>query len=145
MKLTTVVVAAVVSATIGLFATTAPAAAEDRLALVTVNAPVYLLPDARRIPLRMLEVREYLRVRKNEGEWLRVDFQDLQFGLRTGYIEARFVQLIPIEREEQAELVSVDLGLKAPVATDTSSSGGARRGSSATSSAPTSTRNRHRE
>jgi hypothetical protein len=109
------VVAAVI-AVIGLFGTSQRAAAEDRLAVVvTVAAPIYLLPDATRTPLRTLELREYVRVRKNEGEWLRVDFQDPQFGLRTGYIKTALVQLVPIERVGQSELVTVDLGLRAPV------------------------------
>ena len=114
MKKFATVVAAVIGV-IGLFGASAPAAAQDRLAVVTAAAPIYLVPDVRRIPLRTVEVREYLSIRKKEGEWLRVDFQDLQFGLRTGYIQTRFVNLIPVERDEQSYLVTVDLGLKAPI------------------------------
>ena len=113
-KFSTVV--AVVIAFIGLSGTSQRAAAEDRLAVVmTIAAPIYLLPDTTRTPLRVLEQREYVRVRKNEGEWLRVDFQDPQFGLRTGYIMASLVRLVPIERDGLSELVTVDLGLRAPI------------------------------
>jgi hypothetical protein len=114
MKKFSTVVAAVI-AVIGLAETPSIAAAEDRLAVITTAAPIYLLPDATRVPLRIVEAREYLRVRKNEGEWLRVDFQDPQFGLRTGYIKTEFVELVPIERDGQSELVTVDLGLRASV------------------------------
>jgi hypothetical protein len=109
-KFTLVVVAAVV-----VFGTPVSVMAQDRLAVVTTAAPVFLLPDATRIPLRILEARESLRVRKHLGEWLAVDFEDLQFGLRTGYIETRFVRLISVERDGQSEVVIVDLGLKAPI------------------------------
>jgi hypothetical protein len=117
------VVAGVV-ALISLFGLSRVAAAEDRLAVLTIAAPIYLLPDDARTPLRVLDAREYLRVRKNEGEWLRVDFQDPQFGLRTGYIRTKFVQLVPIELDGQSELVTVDLGLRAPVPRDGSASAG---------------------
>ncbi len=140
-KCATVVVAAAVIAVIGLVGTTAPASAQDRLAVVTVAAPIYLLPDVTRIPLRTLEVREYLRVRKNEGAWIRVDFQDVQFGLRTGYIQARFVQLVPVERDEHAELVTVDLGLKPPIARPATTS---RDGAASRTSTPPA-RDHHRE
>jgi hypothetical protein len=115
MKKCSRVVAAVI-AIMGFLGTSQRAAAEDRLAVVvTVAAPIYLLPDTTRTPLRILELREYVRVRKNDGGWLRVDFQDPQFGLRTGYIQTKLVQLVPIEHDGQSELVTVDLGLRAPV------------------------------
>jgi hypothetical protein len=115
MKKFTLVVVAAVVAVVGLFGTSVSVTAQDSLAVVTTAAPIYLLPDVTRIPLRTLEVRDYLRIRENQGEWLRVDFQDLQFGVRTGYIQARFVRLIRLEHDGQSEWVTVDLGLKAPI------------------------------
>ena len=133
MKNFSAVVAAVV-ALFGLFGSSQVAAAEDRLAVLTIAAPIYLLPDEARIPLRVLEAREYVRVRKSEGEWLRVDFQDPQFGLRTGYIKTTFVQLVPIERDGQSELVTVDLGLRAPIPRETGSAAAARAPATTTAS-----------
>ena len=112
-KFTLVVVAAVIAVVV--FGTSISLVAQDRLAVLTTAAPIYLLPEVSRIPLRTLEAREYVRIRKNLGEWLRVDFEDLQFGLRTGYIETRFVRLISVEHDGQSDLVTVDLGLKAPI------------------------------
>ena len=112
-KFTPVVVAAVVAVVV--FGTSVSVMAQERLAVLTTAAPIYLIPDVTRIPLRTLEAREYLRIRKHLGEWLAVDFEDLQFGLRTGYIETRFVRLISVEHDGQSELVIVDLGLKAPI------------------------------
>ena len=143
-KFTTVVVAAVL-VFIGQSVLPAPVAAQDRLAVVTTPAPIYLLPDLKRIPLRILDVREYLRVRRNEGEWLWVDFQDVQFGVRTGYIQAKFVQLIAVERDEQSELVTVDLGLKAPIPRKSLTESAAARRDAAPARTTASTRGRQRE
>lgn len=69
------------------------ASAQERSAIVAEPAPIYVLPDAARTPLRVAAVRTVLRVRAEEGPWLRVEFQDPQFGTRTGYVEARRVQI----------------------------------------------------
>ena len=142
-KFTTV--AAAVLVFIGLSVLPAPVTAQDRLAVVTTPAPIYLLPDLKRIPLRVLDVREHLRVRRNEGEWLWVDFQDVQFGVRTGYIQAKFVELIAAERDGQAELVTVDLGLKAPIPRKSLTESTVARREPAPAKTTASTRGRQRE
>ena len=65
-----------------------------------------------RIPLPTLEAREYLRIRKHLGEWL-VHFEDLEFGLRT-VTSKRDRGPISVDHG-RAELVIVDLGLKASI------------------------------
>jgi len=60
---------------------------------ITERAPVFLLPDATRKPLRMLEPGTSLRVLQETGDWVRVEFQDPQFGPRQGYVMRKFVRL----------------------------------------------------
>src|SRR5687767_14497070 len=67
--------------------------AQDRTATVTATAPIYVMPDASRTPLRTAAARTVLRVRGEEGGWLKVEFQDPQFGVRTGYVEAKLVSV----------------------------------------------------
>ena len=66
-------------------------------AVVITEAPVYLLPDATRKPLRMLPVSTALTVTRTQGEWLEVTFNDPQFGRRTGWIQQKFVKVSPVQ------------------------------------------------
>jgi hypothetical protein len=76
---------------------TAGALAQD--AVVTTTAPIYIYPDATRSPLRTAAVNTRLRVLEEEKDgWIRVEFQDPQFGRRVGYIEAKNVR---VTRPEQ--------------------------------------------
>jgi hypothetical protein len=76
-------------------------------AVVTTAAPIFLLPDARRTPLRTAAAHTRLRVvEEREDGWVRVEFQDPQFGLRIGYIEARFIRI------QRAELTPMDLSVR---------------------------------
>ena len=75
----------------------APAGAQrnEVRARVIQEAPLVLLPDARRVPLRVAAVGTTLVVIGDEGEWLNIQFQDPQYGLRTGYVQRRFVEILP--------------------------------------------------
>jgi hypothetical protein len=77
-------------------------AREDR-AIVLEDAPIMLLPDATRTPLRVAAKGTSLVMLENDGEWLRVEFQDPQYGLRFGYIEARFVRIVPGQGSRTAQ------------------------------------------
>lgn len=66
-------------------------------AVVITEAPVYLLPDATRKPLRMLPVSTALTVTRTQGDWLEVTFNDPQFGRRTGWIQQKFVKVSPVQ------------------------------------------------
>jgi hypothetical protein len=66
---------------------------DDPRAVVIANAPIYLLPDANRTPLRTAAINTSLRVLENTGAWLKVKFRDPQLGLRQGYIQAQNVRL----------------------------------------------------
>src|SRR5262245_46405855 len=64
----------------------------ERHVVVTTSAPIFLLPDAGREPLRVAATGSILNFLKEENGWTQVEFQDPQFGLRTGWIQTRFVQ-----------------------------------------------------
>ena len=66
-------------------------------AVVVTEAPVFLLPDATRKPLRMLPANTSLTVTRTQGEWLEVLFNDPQFGRRTGWIQQKFVKVNPAQ------------------------------------------------
>jgi hypothetical protein len=75
----------------------APASAQQpggRIRAVTATAaPVYVLPDAERTPLRTLPPGTRLRVLREQGDWLRVEFDDPWWGPRVGYIERKLVEI----------------------------------------------------
>lgn len=62
-------------------------------ALTLTDTPVFVLPDERRRPLRVLAPHLSLRVREDRGEWLVVEFPDPQWGPRVGYVQRKHVQL----------------------------------------------------
>jgi len=66
-------------------------------AVVLQNAPIMLLPDSTRLPLRIAQSGSQLRVIQQSGEWSTVQFQDPDFGLRTGYVQSRFLRLQPAD------------------------------------------------
>jgi hypothetical protein len=53
---------------------------------IRTNAPVYIYPDARRTALTVLKPGTRVRVMEEQGDWLRIDFQDPRLGMRTGYV-----------------------------------------------------------
>ena len=61
-------------------------------AVVISDAPIFLEPDSRRTPLRVAARGTTLVIDKDGTEWILVTFKDPQFGLRQGYIQAKFVQ-----------------------------------------------------
>ena len=73
-----------------------------RRAVVIEPAPIYLLPDATRTPLRTAPVNTQLTVLGEEGEWLRIEFNDPQFGPRVGYVQAKRVRILAPAAEDPA-------------------------------------------
>lgn len=69
------------------------------VALVATAAPVYLLPDATRTPLREVPVGMALTILQRKGDWLQVTFEDGQLGHRTAWIEAKAVRIRPASAE----------------------------------------------
>jgi hypothetical protein len=61
------------------------ASAQD--ARVNDNTPIYINPSPapNTLPLRIAAVGTLLEVVGQDGEWLRIEFQDPQWGRRTGW------------------------------------------------------------
>jgi hypothetical protein len=84
-------------------------------AVVVTEAPVYLLPDATRKPLRMLPVSTALTVTRTQGDWLEVTFNDPQFGRRTGWIQQKFVKVSSVQPTPEPPPPTPGAAAKPPV------------------------------
>jgi hypothetical protein len=83
----------------------APVLAQE--AVVQTAAPIFLLPDTTRVPLRTAAPNTRLRVIEEGPEgWVKVEFQDPQFGPRTGYIQATHITI------RRPELEPMDLSIR---------------------------------
>jgi hypothetical protein len=60
---------------------------------VTVAAPVYLLPDSTRTPLRTLPAGTLVTVGEVRPDWVQITFNDGVLGARTAWIERRFITI----------------------------------------------------
>jgi hypothetical protein len=78
---------------------------DDPRALVTTIAPIYLLPDASRKPLRTAALNTVLRVLESKGPWLKVEFHDSQYGRRQGYVLAQQVQVKDAAAQQPMDLL----------------------------------------
>ena len=58
------------------------------------EAPLFLVADANRQPLLLMEAGVLVEVHRREGTWLNVTVEGSQFGKRTGYVDARLVEVI---------------------------------------------------
>jgi hypothetical protein len=72
-----------------------PAARPQTSGAVAVTGPVYLLPDNTRTPLRTLAVGTIVRIGEMRADWIQVTFNDGALGLRTGWMERRFLTIGP--------------------------------------------------
>ena len=81
---------------------TAVRSAND-IAVVRTSAPIFVVPDASREPLRMAKEGSALRLLEQEGGWCKVEFEDPQYGRRIGYVEARFVR-VTVGRSEPVDV-----------------------------------------
>ncbi|HEX7086419.1 MAG TPA: hypothetical protein VF198_08655 [Vicinamibacterales bacterium] len=86
----------------------APAAAQGPAptAVAVEQAPVYVAPDVSRTPLRVAAQGTVFKVLAEEGEWTRVQFQDPQWGPRTGYVQTRAL------RFQRPDLTPMDLSVR---------------------------------
>jgi opacity protein-like surface antigen len=89
---TALTLAAVVCLPPAVFAQAAdPPASQGAAGAVTESAPVFLLPDATRTPLRTLPAGMVVSVREVRDDWVQITFNDGILGSRTGWIERRFL------------------------------------------------------
>jgi hypothetical protein len=74
-----------------------PTAQQPRL-LVTTDAPIFLLPDERRVPLYLAKSGTELGMRdKLNDEWYEVDFRGAAYGDRVGFVQAKNVRRLATE------------------------------------------------
>jgi hypothetical protein len=81
--------------------------------VVVSAAPIFVVPDGTREPLRVAKEGSTLRLIQQDGEWCNVEFQDPQYGRRTGYVQTKFVKV----NARSTQLEPVDLSV--PEARDT--------------------------
>jgi hypothetical protein len=67
--------------------------AQFETGVIVSAANVYLKPDRSRQPLRTLDAGTIVKILEVEGEWLRIEFTDAQFGPRMGYVAKAFVKM----------------------------------------------------
>jgi hypothetical protein len=94
------------------------ASAQD--ARVNENTPIYINPSPapNTPPLRVAAVGTLLKVVGQDGEWLRIEFQDPQWGRRTGWVRASAVTV------SRPELQPMDLSIRETPATPATPAGG---------------------
>jgi opacity protein-like surface antigen len=63
-----------------------------RSGVIAADAPVYLLPDVKRVPLRVIETGTTVRIIEEIEGWVRIEFRDPLYGARVGYVESKFVR-----------------------------------------------------
>ncbi len=61
-------------------------------AQIVETAPFYLYADESRGPLEALKPGTSVTVLEIKGDWVLVEYQDPRFGVRQGYVKARFVK-----------------------------------------------------
>jgi hypothetical protein len=68
-------------------------AAQAIYAVTTKDVPLFVVKDDRGTPLRVAKADSRLKVLKDEGAWVLVEFEDPQWGRRQGYVRAEAIQL----------------------------------------------------
>lgn len=81
--------------------TTTVVFAQHQTGVIVQDAPLLLLPDRARSPLVIMERGVVVQVIRREGDWFNVTVHGSQLGDRTGYVEARYLQLRPLEPAPQ--------------------------------------------
>src|SRR4026209_604203 len=61
--------------------------------VIVQDAPLVLLPAKGRSPLLIMERGVTVQVIRRQGDWFNVTVQGSRWGDRTGYVEAKYVQL----------------------------------------------------
>ena len=73
---------------------TAGPATDETYVVTLVATPIYVRPDATREPLRIFEPNTRLKVMRQMGPWIRVEFQHPRYGRSEGFVEAKNVRLV---------------------------------------------------
>ena len=75
-----------------LFAAAAAGQSPALTGTVIAVAPIYLQPTSQ-TPLRVAAVGTVLKVLKEEGDWVQVEFNDPQWGPRVGWVQAKLIEI----------------------------------------------------
>src|SRR5262245_61126553 len=67
--------------------------APQRTATTTTSAPVFASPNADRTPLRVAREGSVVLLLEVNGDWCLVEFQDPEYGRRSGYVQTRLVRI----------------------------------------------------
>jgi hypothetical protein len=77
------------------YATPQTAPPSDDTFAVTLGAtPVFVLPDATRTPLIVFDANARLKVVREQGAWVRVEFQHPRWGRSEGFVELKNVRIV---------------------------------------------------
>jgi len=76
--------------------------AQRQTGVIVQDAPLVLLPEKTRGPLLMMEKGVVVQVNGREGDWFNVTVQGSQWGDRTGYVEAKYLQIVRTETTRPA-------------------------------------------
>jgi hypothetical protein len=90
---------------IALFSGRVHLSAQSTTATVATQAPIYLRPGAE-VPLRVAAIGTLLKVLKEEGEWVEVEFNDPQYGRRVGWVQGKLIRIA------RPELQPMDLSVR---------------------------------
>ena len=74
-------------------------------AVVTTEAPIYVRPDSAK-PIRTAAVGTVLRIVSEDRDWVQVQFNDPQWGLRTGWVRATLLDM------PRSETTPMDLSIR---------------------------------
>ena len=85
-----------------------------RVTVSATAAPIFVIPETARTPLRLAKEGSILNVVASEGEWYRVEFHDPQWGRRVGYIEKRHVNVQVAAPQQAVDLSVAESRLPAP-------------------------------
>jgi len=66
---------------------------QHQTGVIVQDAPLVLLPEKGRNPLLIIEKGVTVKVIRREGDWFNITVQGSQWGDRTGYVEAKYLQL----------------------------------------------------
>ena len=66
-----------------------PSGPDRKDATVNISSGIFVVPDATRAPIRVLEPGTRIKVLDATEEWLKVEFRDPQWGPRVGYVLRR--------------------------------------------------------
>jgi hypothetical protein len=73
---------------------TASVVAQAATGRILNDAPMFLLPDAKRQPLLVMEAGVLVEIHRREGTWFNVTVDGSQSGRRTGYVEAHLIEVV---------------------------------------------------